>query len=234
MRIAFLFDVLVLLSLAAVVVSASDETGERKQSNHLRTDQRDLQHFPYLKTAELPPQQAAESDPEPSTTVVTIESELKTPANEGEAGDDEESSGEQEEIGFRFNKFTMYPEYSGPDFTLSANDYPLSEEMALTLSFESNAYSVVTENDVRMKDHDIEHYIEAVGGYPPRPTKNPSGQYWQELKEVVKRVRGRQLGKLPPRGIFRPPRLWENFNATEVAEAVHDEVRWSMLLQEVL
>jgi len=127
------------------------------------------------------------------------------------------------DMGCRFNKFTMYPEYEGPDFELKAPDYPLSDEMAHTLSYESNAYSVVTKNDFRMEGHDVEHYIAAAGGYPPRPSPDPDAPYWPELKEVTQRQLDRRDGKLPPVSILNPPKLWKSFNVTEVAEAVHDE-----------
>lgn len=129
------------------------------------------------------------------------------------------------DMGLRFNKFTMYPEYNGPEFVLTAPSYPLSADMANTLSYESNAYSVVTQSDVRMEGHDIEHYIAAAGGYPPRPSPDPNAPYWPEFREVVERQLDRLNGKLPPKSIFNPPILWESFNATQVAEAVHDEVR---------
>lgn len=224
MRVAFALFILV-CCLASMALAASGKSREKKnkERNHLRSDHRDLQHFPYLKTAAIPVQPAAEKEEE-ETEVVTVESALTTPAeNDENSPSSEESSGV--DIGYAFNKWTMYPsEYDGEPFTLTREDYPLDDDMAHTLAYKSNAYSVVTQKDVRMEDHDVTHYIEGVGGLPPRPTTDPKDPYWNEFKEVVKRSRGRQLGRLPPAGIFRPPRLWENFNATEVAEAVHDEV----------
>jgi hypothetical protein len=154
-----------------------------------------------------------------------LESALVTTTEEEATSDEKGSDNSKETNGevsaLRFNKFEMYEDREKP--TLTAADYPLSEAMARTLSYWSNAYSVVTEADYGMKGHDIEHYIEAVGGYPARPSKNSSDPYWDDFKTVVRRVRDRQLGKLPPKSVFHPPRLWAKMNVTEVTAAVHDE-----------
>jgi hypothetical protein len=118
----------------------------------------------------------------------------------------------------------MYPDYEGPNFTLGAPDYPLSNETAYTLSYESSAYSVVTDYDFEMTGHNITHYIEAVGGYPPRPSTNPDSPYWPLLREIAQRQLERREGKLPPASTFVAPKLWENFSVADVAEAVHTEV----------
>jgi len=129
-----------------------------------------------------------------------------------------------EEMGYRFNKFEMSPDYDGPGVVLKAPDYPLSTEMAHTLSYESNAYSVVTGNDFEMEGHDVKHYIEAVGGLPDRPSPDPDAPYWTVFREVVERQLERLDGKLPPASLYHAPKIWENYTVTEVAEAVHDEV----------
>lgn len=133
------------------------------------------------------------------------------------------------DMGYRFNKFEMYPEYEGEGVILKAPDYPLSEDMARTLSQSSNAYSVVTGNDFRMRDHDVKHYIDLAGGVPPRPSPDPKAAYWQEFKQVVERQLDRRNGELPPESILKLPTLWNGYNAVQVAEAVHDEVSTSAL-----
>jgi len=231
MRIDSLNNVVIFLLLAfAAVASAADKAEKRQRGNkerRLRADHRDLQYFTSIQTAaalpqeaEAFPQQAAEADPQ---VAVTVESALETPASEESSEQLPLTTSAKADIGLRFNKFEMLNDSDEkPD--LSEDDYPLSKEMAHKLSYDSSAFSVVTDDDVRMKNDDVKHYIEKVGGLPPRPTKNMNDPYWQEFKIVIKRVRDRQLGKLPPSGAFRPPRLWENLNATEVAMAVHDEV----------
>lgn len=213
--------VALLLALAAVA-SAADKVDQRRNNNeerHLRSEQRGLQHFPYLKTASIAPEQTVEED----TEVVTVESALETAPGENEVTEVTRNTPLEDDLKMRFNKFEMLDETAQKPI-LSAEDYPLTEDMSERLRYESNAYSVVTLSDVRMRDHNVMHYIEAVGGLPSMPTKNMTDAYWQEFKAVVKRSRDRQLGRLPPSGAFRAPRLWENMNAAEVAEAVHDEV----------
>lgn len=224
MRIPLLFTLALLIVTSAEHASDEQLQNDGKEEKSLRSDQRHLQHFPYLKTADLPAQQAAEK-PDGNASVVTIESALVTTTEEQGTNGENGSVNSKERSGtvsaLRFNKFNMYENRVKP--TLTAADYPLSEALARTLSYGSNAYSVVTSADYRMKGHDIEHYIEAVGGYPARPSKNPNSPYWRAFKIVVKRVRARQLGQLPPKSAFHPPRLWAKLNATEVAQAVHDE-----------
>ena len=134
------------------------------------------------------------------------------------------TGGNADDMGLRFNKFQMYPDYEGPNFTLKAPDFPLSNETAPILSYESNACSVVTDYDFKMKGHDIKHYIEAVGGEPPRPSSNPDSPYWPLFREVTQRQIERREGKLPPSSDYVAPKLWENFSVAEIAEAVHNEV----------
>ena len=76
-----------------------------------------------------------------------------------------------QDIGVRFNKFTVYENKAKPD--LQAKDYPMAEQLSTLLRYYSNAYSVVTTHDYEMKGHDVEKYIEVVGGYPPRPSTDP-------------------------------------------------------------
>lgn len=217
-----------LLAFIAVMAAASDAINERVEEakndreKQLRSDHRDLQQFPDIKTAAAVPVPQQANAENVDANVITIESALKTgdETNKEETDEEEEKVTSKNELGYRFNKFQMYPEYVGEAFTLTASDYPLSDDVSHTLAFDSNAYSVVTDHDYRMKGHDIEHYIEAVGGYPARPGTDA---YWREFREVVKRARARQLGRLPAKGAFRPPRLWAKMNAIEVADAVHDE-----------
>ena len=75
-----------------------------------------------------------------------------------------------------------------------------------------------------MKDHDVKHYIDLAGGYPPRPSPDPNAPYWQQFKEVVQRQVDRRDEKLPPESILKLPTLWEEYSAFQVADAVHDEV----------
>ena len=218
MKSAFLNDAVILL--LAVVVVASAENRKEKRLNTL-SDHRQAQELAHISFVQSDKEVGAEAASHVVDQAAAINPEQKNEVAENKGGE----VVNENELGLRFNKFKMYADYQGPNITLTSKDYPLSDDMAHTLSYESSAYSVVTYHDFEMIGHDIEHYIEAVGGYPPRPTNHYFDPYWHEFKEVVKRSRGRQLGNMPPSQVFVPPRLWEKFNVTEVAEAVHNEVR---------
>lgn len=125
--------------------------------------------------------------------------------------------------GHRFDKFEMYDGEEKPNMQ-STSAYPMSQEVTTLLRYHSNAYSVVTPQDYRMKGHDVTHYIEKVGGYPARPTTDRNSEYWAQFKFVCEMQLLRRQGKLPDDAkIWTPPALWENDDAYKVAEKVHDE-----------
>lgn len=127
------------------------------------------------------------------------------------------------DTGHRFEKFSMYDNKEKPNMQ-STSAYPMSTEVSTLLRFHSNGYSIMTDEDYRMKGHDIEHYIEAVGGYPPRPSKDLNDKYWEEFRVVCQMQLLRRNEQLPDdQSIWRAPDLWKEFSAYEVAEAVHDE-----------
>lgn len=127
------------------------------------------------------------------------------------------------DTGDRFEKFTMYDDKEKPNMQ-SVDAYPMSEDVSYLLSYHSDCHSVMTDGDYRMKDHDIEKYIDAVGGYPPRPSTDPYDEYWKEFRFVCRVQLERKRGNLPSDpDVWTPPDLWKDYNVTEVAEAVHDE-----------
>jgi hypothetical protein len=83
---------------------------------------------------------------------------------------------------------------------------------------------VVTPKDFELRGRDIEKYIQAVGGYPAMPSRNPNSEFWKDLEIITKVQIDRRLGKLPHPSIFTPPDLWKTFTAADVAECVHDKV----------
>lgn len=123
------------------------------------------------------------------------------------------------DTGHRFSKFEMVEGKSKPE--MKASSYPMSLEVSTMLRFYSNAYSVVTDNDFEMRNHDVTHYIEKVGGYPPRPSKDPQDPYWQQFRYVAETQLLRRDDQLPDD--WYPPDLWKGLSAYEVAELVHDE-----------
>lgn len=127
------------------------------------------------------------------------------------------------DMGIRFNKFEMEEDYIGHPVKLDWRNYPLDESMAYKLSHYSNVESLVMPDDYEVNGVCIEHYIDAVGGYPVFPESHPNSPFWDELQEVVDAQELRLRGQIP--SFFVLPDLWKRFSAAEVAEAVHDEVR---------
>ena len=89
------------------------------------------------------------------------------------------------DLGIRFNKFEMTRDYSGFPVKLDWRNFPLDEDMAYKLSHYSTIQSLVMPDDYEVKGVCIEHYIDAVGGYPVFPERNPNSPFWDELQEVV-------------------------------------------------
>ena len=127
-----------------------------------------------------------------------------------------------QDIGVHFNKFIMYENKAKPN--LQAKDYPMTEEVSTLLRYYSSAHSVVTTHDYKMQGHDVEKYIEAVGGYPPRPSTDPHDEYWGEFRFMCQMQLERRKGRMPTDpNIWTPPDLWKNWSAYDAAESIHDE-----------
>lgn len=125
-----------------------------------------------------------------------------------------------DDMGYRFNKFRML---DGTELVLDWNDFPLSKNMANTLQHKSDGYSVITNDDFEVKNACLDKYIQALGGYPTMPSKDPNATYWTDLEIVVRAQMDRQKGKLPPPRVLTLPKLWENFTVSDVGEAVNGE-----------
>lgn len=128
------------------------------------------------------------------------------------------------DTGHRFAKFEMYDNKQKPNMQYTGA-YPLPEDISTLLRYHSNAYSVVTPQDYRMKHHDVTHYIDKAGGYPARPSTDLYSEYWEQFRFVCQVQLDRRQGRLPSDAkIWTPPDLWANETAPEmVAEKVHDE-----------
>lgn len=125
------------------------------------------------------------------------------------------------DLGIRFNKFKMTDDYIGFPVKLDWRNFPLDEDMAYKLSHYSTVQSLVMPDDYEVKEVCIEHYIDAVGGYPVFPERNPDSPFWQELQEVVNAQKMRIQGRIP--SFFVLPDTWKGYTADQVADAVHNE-----------
>jgi hypothetical protein len=93
--------------------------------------------------------------------------------------------------------------------------------MAYKLSHYSTVQSLVMPDDYEVKEVCIEHYIDAVGGYPVFPERDPNSPFWEELQEVVNARKMRIQGRIP--SFFVLPDTWKGYTADQVADAVHNE-----------
>jgi hypothetical protein len=125
------------------------------------------------------------------------------------------------DLGIRFNKFKMTDDYIGFPVKLDWRNFPLDEDMAYKLSHYSTVQSLVMPDDYEVKEVCIEHYIDAVGGYPVFPERDPNSPFWQELQEVVNAQKMRIQGRIP--SFFVLPDTWKGYTADQVADAVHNE-----------
>lgn len=144
----------------------------------------------------------------------------------------------------RFNKFSFdqnvvggvtvkFPDppkdYSDSDLLpLTSESFPISKNPSTSeMLRESNAVSVITEDDFEIK-YSIRSLIESVGGPPTHPTAEGRNPFWNELREVLmiqelRRAHKDDRAEEFLNGFLPLPNRWKNFTMTEVAEAVHDE-----------
>lgn len=132
---------------------------------------------------------------------------------------------EDDDLGIRFNIIRKYENYSGPDI-LTAQDFPLSNELAYTLCHHSGALchhsgaaSMITMDDYELAGINLEDYVQAAGGYPTMPSRDPDAEYWNDLGIVVKAQIDRRNGVKPT---FTLPDFMKDWSANQVAESVHD------------
>ena len=103
-------------------------------------------------------------------------------------------------------------------------DYPLSKEVAEWLRG-TEVWTVIRHQSCLECDVLTPEFIAMIGGEPTHPTDDPDGPYWKELLEVVNVQLARRRGD-NPRNLMPMPRIWDGYDIHQVAEAVHDEVRW--------
>jgi len=121
---------------------------------------------------------------------------------------------------FRFNKFGFKSsDMNGNIKPLTRQDYPISGHVNETLR-ESNAYSVITEDDYECV-YNVTNIIDIIGGLPPQPSSDPKSEFWDMLREVIDVQEQRRNN--PSVQLFPRPDNWKNNDLNEVAEYVHNE-----------
>ena len=128
---------------------------------------------------------------------------------------------EEGDLNIRFNKIT-YPDGvpQGLELPLTMEDYPIAGETAQLLRSQSLADAVVLQDDFDMRGKDPARYVEALGGPPTYPNQDPNNPFWDDLEAVVDYQILRRANGTPP---FTLPVLWEGYNMSAIAEAVHNK-----------
>jgi hypothetical protein len=126
------------------------------------------------------------------------------------------------DLNIRFSKiFFVDQNVNTSLLPLTKDDYPLDKETAMWLRTSQCPSITIPENcyecDMSFKD-----LIEAVGGEPTHPSRDPASPYWDELREVT-RVQKQRRNNADPKEIMPIAKIWKNFTIKDVAEAVHDE-----------
>jgi hypothetical protein len=124
------------------------------------------------------------------------------------------------DMSIRFNKVGEVigdqPSHLGPEH------YPIDLGTAGWLR-KSDCWSVITEKDCKECTVKPSQAVEFLGGCPLHPPKgDPTSAYWAELREVVKAQLYRH-NNTDPKKMMYLPNLWNKYNLTEIAEAVHRE-----------
>ena len=134
----------------------------------------------------------------------------------------------QDRINIRFDKITYVDGIPPPGDNprpMTARDYPITLPTADFLR-QTEAVSVIQQDDCGECDIPTRDLIRAIGGLPTHPPRTPnrSDPYWDDLYEVIEVQQGR-LDDADPTLYMPLPKIWEDFDIHQVAEAVHDEVR---------
>ena len=137
-------------------------------------------------------------------------------------------TGDDDVIDIRFNKITYIngtPPLGDSPLPLTAVHYPVTLQTAEFLR-QTTAVSVIQQDDCGECDIPPEDLLRAIGGLPSHPPfhPNPNDPYWAQLLEVIQVQQGR-LNDADPRLFMPLPKIWDDYDIHQVAEAVHDEVR---------
>ena len=127
-------------------------------------------------------------------------------------------------------RFSKVPGYNGADVSqylpLTNNDFPMRGELADILKRQSRAESIMTEDDYELREVNERRYFRNSGGPPTFPNEDPNHSFWQDDFRPVVEALVHLRADGDPADLIELPTRWKDFNMQEVANAVHDEVRW--------
>eukprot|EP00549_Striatella_unipunctata_P019586 CAMPEP_0118712014 /NCGR_PEP_ID=MMETSP0800-20121206/24501_1 /TAXON_ID=210618 ORGANISM="Striatella unipunctata, Strain CCMP2910" /NCGR_SAMPLE_ID=MMETSP0800 /ASSEMBLY_ACC=CAM_ASM_000638 /LENGTH=352 /DNA_ID=CAMNT_0006616859 /DNA_START=424 /DNA_END=1479 /DNA_ORIENTATION=+ len=149
--------------------------------------------------------------------------EFKIPAKNNKCnGGGGSGGGKGKDLGIRFSKITFDDTVKVPkDFLpLGKEDFPPRGRTDLLIR-ESNAHSVVTQEDFEVK-RSIAKLIRTVSGLPSHASSDPKSPFWTEFAEVIQAQKDRR-NKVSAPDVFPLARIWFGYDLEHVAEAVHDE-----------
>lgn len=126
-------------------------------------------------------------------------------------------------------RFSKVPNRNGTDVSgrlpLTNNDFPMRGELANILKRDSDAESIMTEDDYELRNINERRYFQLAGGPPTYPNQDPNHPFWQKDFRAVVEALVHLRADGDPADLITLPNRWKNFSMQEVANAVHDEVR---------
>jgi membrane-associated phospholipid phosphatase len=103
--------------------------------------------------------------------------------------------------------------------------YPITHETADWLSL-SQCPSVYAEADCvecEAEGISIQELVDIIGGHPTHPNSDPSHPYWDDMRYVIEVQKLRRANQVPPSDIMCVPMIWDGYDMTQMADAVHNE-----------
>jgi len=128
---------------------------------------------------------------------------------------------------FRFSKVSFPNSYSPPqefNLPLGINDFPIEGVVSEALK-NSFCPTVIDRFDFFPRRSNIERLVQEVGIFPTHPSCDPNNPFWDEMREVIELAIARENNDNTCE-IFEVPDIWSGYSLDEVAEAVHDEVKY--------
>ena len=128
------------------------------------------------------------------------------------------------DLGLRYNKIKFKDDIvpKGAMLPMMPEDYPL--DLATAQWFrKSLCPSIIVEADCSECDISFKYLIDSVGGLPSNPSSDITSPFWENFREVVdmqeKRLKNASVSEFIPL-----PVIWQGFNISDVADAVHNEI----------
>jgi len=128
------------------------------------------------------------------------------------------------DLGLRYNKIKFKDDIvpEGAMLPMMPEDYPL--DLATAQWFrKSLCPSIIVEADCNECDISFKYLIDSVGGLPSNPSSDITSPFWENFREVVD-MQEKRLNNASVSEFIPLPVIWQGFNISDVADAVHNEI----------